>query len=110
MAGVAAVVAVHWIVSVLAMRSKTVGRLVKGNDTVLIRDGELDGASLRHEHMTQHDLAEELRQKNHRSSSDVQEARLERSGQLSVISAAKTPKFIDIDVRDGVQTVRIEIK
>jgi uncharacterized membrane protein YcaP (DUF421 family) len=40
----------------------------------------------------------------------VAEARLERSGELSVIRArGGEPKVIEIGVADGVQTVRVEL-
>ena len=39
----------------------------------------------------------------------VAEARLERSGNLSVIKARQDPKVNEMRVQDGVQTVRIEI-
>jgi len=39
----------------------------------------------------------------------VAEARLERSGQLSVIKAEREPKVVEVKVAEGVQTLRIEI-
>jgi hypothetical protein len=39
----------------------------------------------------------------------VAEARLERSGKLSVIGVKSPPKVVEVQVRDGVRTVRIEI-
>ena len=39
----------------------------------------------------------------------VAEARLERSGRVSVSKAAHAPKVVEVNVAEGVQTVRIEI-
>jgi uncharacterized membrane protein YcaP (DUF421 family) len=109
LAGIAMVVAMHWLLSALAVRSRLVGRLAKEKSTLLIRDGVVDEAMLRHEHLTVADLAEDLRQKGHDDAATVREGRLERSGQLSAIGRAKEPRIIEIRVSDGVQTVRIEL-
>lgn len=108
-AGVAAMVAMHWIISALAVRSRLIGRLAKGRSTMLIRDGQLDEAMLRREHMTPADLEEDLRQKGRDGYADIREGRLERSGQLGVVETPKEPKLIEIRVENGVQTVRVEI-
>jgi uncharacterized membrane protein YcaP (DUF421 family) len=60
--------------------------------------------------MTEHDLDEDLRVKSVSRLDEVAEARLERSGQLSVIKAESEPKVIEVQVAEGVQTIRIEIK
>ena len=109
MAGVAVKVAMHWIISALAVRSRLIGRLAKGCSTVLIRDGQLDEAMLRREHMTRADLEEDLRQKGRDGYADIRDGRLERSGRLGVVELPKEPKVIEIRVEDGVQTVRVEI-
>jgi uncharacterized membrane protein YcaP (DUF421 family) len=59
--------------------------LVKGHDTTLIRNGRVDRKALRDAHMSTDDLAEDLRQQGVDNHYDVKEARLERSGKLSVI-------------------------
>jgi uncharacterized membrane protein YcaP (DUF421 family) len=41
--------------------------------------------------------------------SGVKEARLERSGKVSVVKADRPPKVVEVDVTNGVQRVRIEI-
>jgi uncharacterized membrane protein YcaP (DUF421 family) len=64
--------------------------LTKGRDTVLIRDGTIDKAALRGAHMSDDDLNEDLRQNGVASAAEVKEARLERSGKLSVIKLRKS--------------------
>lgn len=88
MAAVAALIAVHWVFSYLARDSKTFSSIIKGSPTRLIKDGVVDRGALRAAHMSDDDLDEDLRQQGLRSSSGVAEARLERSGKLSVITKA----------------------
>jgi uncharacterized membrane protein YcaP (DUF421 family) len=59
--------------------------------------------------MTEHDLWEDLRGKSVSDLKQVAEARLERSGQLSVIRAKQDLKVVEVRVAGGVQTVRLEI-
>ena len=108
-AGLAGIVAMHWIVSALALRWGFFGKVVKGRSTIIIRDGRLDEEALRSEHMTKDDLDEDLRQKGHPAVKGVAEGRLERSGQVSVLAEPKTARIVEIQVKAGVQTVRIEI-
>ncbi|GAC1588964.1 MAG: hypothetical protein NVS3B5_21780 [Sphingomicrobium sp.] len=86
-AGAAAIVALHWLLSAASLRFHGFGRLIKGAPRVLIRDGEIDKAALRAEHMTQQDLEEDLRNKGLDSPAEVQMARIERSGSVSVVKA-----------------------
>jgi uncharacterized membrane protein YcaP (DUF421 family) len=57
---------------------------------VIIRDGQIDCDRLRKAHMSGGDLKEDLRSAGVADVRDVLEARLERSGELSVIKK-KTP-------------------
>jgi uncharacterized membrane protein YcaP (DUF421 family) len=78
-------VIVHWLISYLSVRSPTLSDLVKGNDTILIKNGRLDRKALGDAHMSSDDLAEDLREKGVEKPEEVKEARLERSGKLSVV-------------------------
>jgi uncharacterized membrane protein YcaP (DUF421 family) len=75
----------HWVLSFLTVGSPTLSYLTKGHDTVIIREGRVDRYALKSAHMSEDDLAEDLRQKGVTNASDVKEARLERNGKLSVI-------------------------
>jgi uncharacterized membrane protein YcaP (DUF421 family) len=75
----------HWLISYFSESSPTLSFLVKGHDTTLIKNGRLDRNALRDAHMSPDDLAEDLRQQGIAKHSEVEEARLERSGRLSVI-------------------------
>ncbi|MGA8471394.1 MAG: YetF domain-containing protein [Pseudolabrys sp.] len=59
--------------------------LVKGTETTVIRDGKVDRKALAASHMSDDDLAEDLRQQGVEMATEVKSARLERSGKLSVI-------------------------
>jgi uncharacterized membrane protein YcaP (DUF421 family) len=99
----------HWLFSAIALRWHGFGALVKGRPRLLVSEGRMDDEAMRTAHMTEHDLREDLRSKSVARLEEVREARLERSGQLSVIKAKPEPKVVEVAVRDGVQTVRIEV-
>ena len=109
LAASATLLAVHWLFSAGAVRSHHLGQIIKGSSDILVKDGQIDAEALRAAHMSERDLWEELRSKSISDLKEVAEARLERSGGLSVIKAKSEPKIIEIAVADGVQTVRVEI-
>ncbi|MDQ4088412.1 MAG: DUF421 domain-containing protein [Pseudomonadota bacterium] len=109
MAGAAVLVAMHWLFSAIALRSHPFGVLIKGHPRLLVKDGKVDEAMMRKTHVTGRDLDEDLRGEGVSDVSQVAEGRLERSGQLSVIKAKAEPKIVDVQVAQGVQTVRIEL-
>ncbi|MBL0407651.1 DUF421 domain-containing protein [Microvirga aerilata] len=99
----------HWLFSDIALHWHGFGWLVKGRSVVLVRDGAVDEKVLRKVHVTEKDLWEDLRTKGISDLKQVAEARLERSGQLSVIKAKQEPKVVEVSVAEGVQKVRVEI-
>jgi uncharacterized membrane protein YcaP (DUF421 family) len=79
-------VLLHWIMSAIAFRSKAFGTLVKGHDSTLVRDGEIQWEAMRKAHLTEHDLREAIRNSGERPDvSQVESAHLERNGDVSVI-------------------------
>jgi len=77
-------VMLHRLCCKLALHSELFGGWVKGHADRLIRDGQLDGAAMRANDLTEDDLLEELRQHGRvQSPADVQEAYIERSGRIS---------------------------
>ena len=109
MTAAAVLVALHWLFSGIALRSKAFGTLMKGHSRTIIRDGEVDLHQMRKAHITERDLDEDLRAKGLDGPAKVKEARLERSGSLSVVEQEKGSKIIEVKVEQGVQTVRIEL-
>jgi uncharacterized membrane protein YcaP (DUF421 family) len=109
LAAAGVLVAMHWLLSGVALRWHGFGVAFKGHERFLIRDGQIDWATLRKAHMSERDLWEDLRGKGVSRLEQVAEARLERSGELSVIRARGEAKVVEIRVADGVQTVRVEL-
>jgi len=109
LAASAMLVAMHSLFSWIAMRWHGFGWAIKGDDCLLVRDGQVDWRKMRVEHMTERDLWEDMRSKSVSRLEEVAEGRLERSGNFSVVKAKAEPKVIDIRIAEGVQTVRIEL-
>jgi len=85
LAGTFVLILIHWVISYFARDSEFLSYLVKGRDTVLVREGNVDRTALARSHMSDDDLAEDLRQQGVEEPKEVKSARLERSGKLSVI-------------------------
>ena len=85
LAAALSLIVIHWLLSYFTEASPMLSALTKGHDTILIKSGRVDRKALRDAHMSDDDLAEGLRQQGVASPDDVREARLERSGKLSVI-------------------------
>ncbi len=85
LAGTLTLIVLHWLLSYAAMYARGLSGLVKGHSTPLIRNGSVDQEALRAAHMTRDDLDEDLRAAGVADAREVKEARLERSGNLSVI-------------------------
>ncbi len=86
LAACAAMVALHWIFSLAAVRSHWLGSIIKGNAQVIVHDGKVDEQALHGCHLSARDLEEELRHRNVASLDRVAEARLERSGNISIVT------------------------
>jgi len=76
----------HWVLSAVTFHSHRLGTIFKGRDTVLVRDGKMEHAAMRRSHITEHDLKEALRNHGkHDNLSLIEEAHLERNGDISLI-------------------------
>jgi uncharacterized membrane protein YcaP (DUF421 family) len=109
LAASATLVGMHWLFSGIALHWHGFGHAIKGQPRTIVRDGKVDEIVLSKAHMTEHDLWEDLRGKSVSDLKQVAEARLERSGQLSVIRAKQELKVVEVQVAGGVQTLRLEI-
>jgi uncharacterized membrane protein YcaP (DUF421 family) len=78
-------IVMHWLISYFSKDWPSLSFLVKGHDTTLIKNGRVDQKALRHAHMSFDDLEEDLRLQGVEEHDEVKEARLERSGKVSVI-------------------------
>ncbi len=105
-------VLLHWLFAAIAVRAHVFGNLIKGKPTVLIKDGEIKRDVLKNHDLSERDLQESMRlQAKTENPSEIQLATLERNGNISFLTKEKQkqPKIVEIEVREGVQKVRIEI-
>jgi len=77
-------VGLHALTAYLGIKVPRIDDLVNGRKTVVIRDGVVMEAALRHELMTREELLMLLRQQQIEDPSEVQKAYLEVDGSLSV--------------------------
>ncbi len=105
-------VAFHWLFSVVSFHFDFFGKLIKGREKTLVRDGEIQWDNMLKNHISRRDLEMAIRKTGKITQpGDVAVAHFERSGDISVIARDK-PKVLrvaDIKVREGVQQVRIEL-
>jgi uncharacterized membrane protein YcaP (DUF421 family) len=79
-------VLLHRLFAHLAYYSHGFGILVKGKPDVIVRDGQCDYPTMRRNHVSIHDLEEDMRLNGHIDDlSKVRLARVERSGDISFI-------------------------
>jgi len=81
-------VLLHRLFGIAAYYSHAFGILVKGKPVVLVQDGKLQRKNMLWEHISKHDLEEDIRlDAKTEDLSKIQVARLERSGDISFIKA-----------------------
>ena len=77
---------IHRICAFIAYRSHSFGKVIKGEDVTLIRDGKIDWKAMERKLVSKHDLEEDLRlDAKTEDVSNIKVARLERSGDISFI-------------------------
>lgn len=110
MAGVVVLMVLHWLLAFASSRSHSLGVLLKGNARPLVRDGQILWDEMRRNHISVGDLLEMLRLRGRLTNAEeVGMACLERNGEISAIPRRRDPQVVDVDVREGVQTIRIEL-
>jgi uncharacterized membrane protein YcaP (DUF421 family) len=104
-------VALHWLVAWLSFRFGGFGWLVKGDPIPLILHGHADEAAMRRSTISRHDIVEALHLRALiNDTGRIESAFLERNGQVSVVLKEQSPRILDVDVADGVKTVRIKLE
>src|SRR5207247_1338963 len=84
--GSVVIVLVHRLFAFIAYHSHWFGCLLKGRPEVIVKDGNLILATMRRNHISKHDLEEDLRlDAQMEDASKVKVARVERSGDISFI-------------------------
>jgi uncharacterized membrane protein YcaP (DUF421 family) len=81
-------VLLHRLFALGAYASHAFGILVKGKPVVIVENGRLDRKNMRVNHITEHDLEEDMRlDAEIENLSEIKVARVERSGDISFIKA-----------------------
>ncbi len=80
------IVLVHTILATLATWSHRFGKIVKGKERVLVRDGVIDWNTMNTNRITEHDLRAAIRLRTATDELEhVKVAQLERTGEISVV-------------------------
>jgi uncharacterized membrane protein YcaP (DUF421 family) len=87
-------VGLHWAFASLAFRSDRFGNVVKGSTRVRVQEGRIDWEQMRRSHMSRDDLLGTLRAEGVRDPAEVKEARLERSGEVSVVKVKDESRIL----------------
>ena len=104
-------IALHWLFAAIAFRSDRFGILIKGEAQQLVQNGQVDWRAMKRSEISEKDLLGSVRLIGRLNTIDqVGEAHLERSGSISVVPVKSEPRVLDVQVEDGVQTVRIKLE
>jgi uncharacterized membrane protein YcaP (DUF421 family) len=110
MTGVTVLLVMHWLLAFGSARSRALSVLLKGKARPLVRDGQVLWEEMRRNHISEGDLVEMLRLRGRITEpQEVGIACLERNGEISAIPRRREARVVDLGVRDGVQTVRVEL-
>jgi uncharacterized membrane protein YcaP (DUF421 family) len=82
----AVLVALHSVLALLAARSRAFGHLIKGRSHLLVNDGQMIREAMRRHGVGEGDLLEATRAKGLSSLAEVEQAHLERNGEISIRS------------------------
>jgi uncharacterized membrane protein YcaP (DUF421 family) len=82
-------VALHRLLAMMTIHSNLLARFIKGRPVELVRDGKVDRAALRSNHLSEDDLIEGLRMEQAACVEDVALATFERGGKISVVPKSK---------------------
>jgi uncharacterized membrane protein YcaP (DUF421 family) len=100
----------HWLLAFASSQSRKLSSLLKGKPRPLIREGQILWDEMRRNHISEGDLEEMVRLRGRMSHpKEVGMACLERNGEISAIPIRREPRVVDVGVREGVQTIRIEV-
>jgi uncharacterized membrane protein YcaP (DUF421 family) len=79
-------VLLHRLLALIAYHSHRFGILIKGRPELIIEDGDFIWATMRRNHISTHDVEEDMRLSGHTDEvSKVKKARVERSGDVSFV-------------------------
>ncbi|MHA3773396.1 DUF421 domain-containing protein [Verrucomicrobiota bacterium sgz303538] len=105
-----AFVLLHALSAKVSLHSPTLGKWLKGEPHLLVKDGQVIEEATERSDISKHDIEESARVEGKISGIEhIAEAHLERNGKISIIPAKQPLRIIEIKVEDGVQTVRLEV-
>jgi uncharacterized membrane protein YcaP (DUF421 family) len=103
-------VGMHWMFAALAFHSDKFASLLRGNVQQIVQEGEIIWEAMRKGHLTKNDLLSSIRTNTKMNRLEgVDEAYLELNGSISIIKPSQV-KILEINVEEGVQTVRIRLE
>ncbi len=107
---VVTLVGIHWIIAIITYYFDTEGA-IKNSERQLIKDGEIDEDAMRKSKIGENDLLQAMREKGNVEELDkVKSAYLERDGSITVIPKGCETHIVEVDVKEGVQTIKIAIE
>ncbi len=102
--------AIHYVISYITYYYDKDKHLVKNEARQLVKEGELDEKAMEISKLGECDLLQAMRQKGSVESIDkVESAYLERDGSITIIPKKAEPKVLEVEVSEGVQTVKIVV-
>jgi uncharacterized membrane protein YcaP (DUF421 family) len=108
---VALLVALHQFLAWLCFHSAAANEIINGHAQVLIRSGRVIPEQVRRNFITHSDLEEELRLRAQTTEPQrIEEARIERNGEISFLKRPGPPRIVEVAVAKGVQRIRIELE
>jgi uncharacterized membrane protein YcaP (DUF421 family) len=104
------IVAIHFVLSWLSMKSNKFRDWVKGVPEPLVEGGQMVKKNLLAHDISEDELISGLRlQARTGNIEDVEESYLERNGMISGVPKQPRPQIVEITVEKGVQTVRLKL-
>lgn len=101
----------HWLFATLSLQSRGLSRLLFGRPHLLVQDGKVQRDRLYKSRISESVLRENLRINGQLTDpAEVREAYYEPSGSISVIPKERSPRTVEVEVEEGVKTVRIELQ
>lgn len=104
-------IGLHWLFALISLYNKKFGNLVKGTTTKIVDQFTPNTQKMKKWLLTEDDIREQLRLGAKQKTLDgIEEAYLERSGEISFIKEKSRPQILDIKVENGVQIIRIKLE
>jgi uncharacterized membrane protein YcaP (DUF421 family) len=82
---------INWLVARTIFRHPRLNRMLQGHSTVLVRDGRIDPAAMRHESLTQEELIDVIHRQGFERLSQVRSCELEPNGTFYVEAFEPSP-------------------